>query len=112
MTKEMFEKVLDTIPDVVHEIAAWNRIRHDVKEVVLGYSLGGKLLSKDVFFISAKELLNHLEKAQQEGYGIEVLEDDEGISEVSITVVHDDGTRHVATYTPLPEGKAYIEVKE
>lgn len=97
MDRELYQKAVEMIPDVVAKLLVHEGIRAlAYVETVKGYSQTGTLYSIDHFHISETELLNHIAQAKkQSDCTIEVLD-----TKVTVSRSLPDGRTLVAEYRP------------
>lgn len=106
MNLQMYQKVLEKVPDLVMEILGYEGGKDpEYEEVVRSYTAKGTMYSVDRFMISELTLLNHIMQAKKHPECTIDVRDDV----VTVRRTMKDGCYFVAEYRPTPE--AGVEVK-
>lgn len=95
MTREMFDKALDKIPEVVAKMAAHYQEEGMYIEVVERFTSSGSMYSRDTFVVSEATLLDHVQRAHRKGFDVEVHD-----TLVQVVRHLSDGEKIVVKYYP------------
>lgn len=95
MTREMFDKALDKIPEVVANMAAHYQEEGMYIEVAERFTSSGSMYSRDTFVVSEATLLDHVQRARRKGFDVEVHD-----TLVQVVRHLSDGEKIVVKYYP------------